>query len=229
MAEETLTKEEMKAAAEASAKTATKAREEASPTGVGVMRKRGGDSRSAEATVDSDIPYPVELHGEDFADYGPSGFAAVIPVGTEIAPYTQDQEFMIDPARVMTLKFQEAGRNLPKKRLYNIKGIHKDGRLVQLPFELQIQNNAGGDPQDAIGLRRYQRKGIFVLIDWENLAPIYCAAWDCWARAANAGQFIGFCTERHARHTLPNRYKGAGEIVQGLLEAGVTTTNTWSV
>lgn len=228
MAGQTLTKEERDALAAASAENATKARQEPKSNDPARRRKKGQGPGSG-VLLDSDIPYPVEQHGEDFAEYGPTGFASVIPDDAEIAPYSADQEFVIDLEKIGTLKFTTAGRNLPKKRLYNIKGIHKDGRLVQLPFELQIQNNAGGDPEDAIGLRRYQRKGIHILIDWNNMCPVYCAAWDCWAKAANTGQFMGFCSERHARHTLPNQYKGAGEIVKGLLEQGVTTSSTWSV
>lgn len=215
--------EEMKEQAAASAKAATKKRSE--DPAVKVRRK--GQGPGAGQMLDSDIPYPVEAHGDDFEFYGPQGFGAIIPAGTDIAPYSVDQEFVINPDRVRTLKFQEAGRNLPKKRLYTVKAIHKDGRLVQLPFEDQIQNNAGGDSSDAIGLRRYQRKGITLLIEWETLTPVYCAAWDCWARAANTGRFRGFCSERHARHTMPNAYKDAGEITQGLMEAGVTTSKTW--
>lgn len=215
--------EEMQEAAKASAKAATKKRNEEPNTKL----RRKGQGPGAGELIDSDIPYPVEAHGEDFEFYGTQGFGATIPDGVDIAPYSIDQEFVLDPDRVKVLKFTEAGRNLPKKRLYTVKAIHKDGRLVQLPFELQIQNNAGGDTADAIGLRRYQRKGITILIDWETLTPIYCAAWDCWARAANTGRFRGFCTERHARHTMPNSYKNAGEITQGLLEVGVTTSRTW--
>lgn len=227
MADKAVLGEELNEVAEQSAKRATAARKEAAAPSA-VVRKRG-ESQGQGQLIDSDIPYPEGIHGEDFEFYGPAGFGATVPLDTEMAAYSVDQEFVIDPEKVKTLKFTAAGQNLPKKRLYNIKGIHQDGRIVQLPFELQIQNNAGGDPEDAIGLRRYQRKGIYILIDWTNLAPIYCAAWDCWARASNIGQFIGFCTERHARHTLPNQYKGAGEIVQGLLEQGATTSNTWSV
>lgn len=229
MAEELPSSEERLEVAKESAERATKKRqEEKQESGVGVRRTKGG-GQSRSALVESDIPYPMEAHGDDFEGYGPQGFGAVIPDDAEISPYSEDQEFILDPDKVRNLMFTEGGRNLPKKRLYNIKGIHRDGRLVQLPFEPQIQNNAGGDPEDAIGIRRYQRKGIYMLINWDTLAPVYCAAWDCWAQAANNGQFIGFCTERHARHTLPNMYKGAGEITQGLLEAGVTTSSTWSV
>lgn len=225
MVKELTTDEIAKASAEAVNK---KRREEKNVVGVGVVRKQGGGPGSEEL-ISSDIPYPVEQHGVDFEHYGPQGMAAVIPDDVDISPYSSDQEFIIDPEMVKTLKFQKPGRNLPAKRLYNVKGIHKDGRLVQLPFELQIQNSAGGDPEDAIGLRRYQRKGIHVLIDWDNLAPIYCAAWDCWAQANQAGKYIGFCSERHARHTMPNMYKDAGEMSQGMLEQGATTTRTWSL
>lgn len=220
-----LVTEEMKEAAEASAELRRKKVKE-DRAGVGVIRKKGGGSNAARIQG-SDIPYPAEQHGEDFEHYGPGGFASVIPEGTEIAAYASEQEFMIDPERIASLPFDQPGRNLPKKRLYNIKGIHKDGRLVQLPFEAQVQNNAGGDPEDAIGLRRYQRKGILLLINWDTLIPVYCAAWDCWAQAEQTGATLGFCSLRHAQHTLPNQYKGASEISRGLMEAGVTTTAVW--
>lgn len=218
--------EEMVEAAKVSAKAKSERIEEAR-SGVGVIRRRGSSSRSD--VQPSDIPYPVEVHGEDFEEYGPQGFGASIPAGTEIQPYSIDQEFIIDPEKVKTLHFDRPGRNLPKKRLYNIKGIHRDGRLVQLPFEAQIQNNAGGDPEDAIGLRRYERKGIKLLIDMATLIPIYCAAWDCWAQAEQGGAFVGFCHERHARHTLPNMYKDASAITRGIFGDGATTSRTWSI
>jgi hypothetical protein len=218
--------DEMVEAAKASAKARNDA-VEADTSGVGVLRKKGGGANS-RLLKPSDIPYPVEVHGENFEFYGPTGFGAVIPEGVDVAEFASEQEFVIDPERVRTLFFDKPGRNLPKKRLYNIKGLHKDGRLNQFPFEPQIQNNAGGDPEDAIGLRRYQRKGIFLFIDWNTLIPVYCAAWDCWAAGQAGGNFAGFCALRHAQHTLPNAYKGGGEISRGLMEAGVTTTNVWS-
>lgn len=220
---------EMVEAAEKSAATRA-ARVEEQRSGVGVVRRQGGGRRGGQVDLQpSDIPYPVEIHGDDFGDYGPMGAGAVIPPDAEVAPYSSEQEFILDEERVTTLLFDKPGRNLPAKRLYNIKGIHRDGRLVQLPFEPQVQNNAGGDPEDAIGLRRYQRKGIHVLIDFTTLIPVYCGAWDCWAQAASGGSFAGFCSLRHAQHTLPNRYKGDdGGIAKGLMEAGVTTSQVWN-
>ncbi len=38
---------------------------------------------------------------------------------------------------------------------------------------------------------------------------------------------MAFCAMRHAEHTLPNKYKNAGEISQGLMESGVTTSRVW--
>ncbi len=219
----------MKELAEAQAlESHAKQEEEELTSGVGVLRKKGGPSNRSKIEL-SDVPYPEGIHGEDFENYGPQGAAATFPTG-EIAAYSSDQEFVITPEKVKFLSFDRPGRNLPKKRLYNVKAIHKDGRLVQLPAEAQIQNNAGGDPEDAIGLRRYQRKGIHVLIDWNTLVPVYCAAWDCWAAASGAGNFAAFCSFRHAKHTLPNRFRGGedGEIAQGLFSEGVTAQNVWN-
>ncbi|NIT76613.1 MAG: hypothetical protein GWO44_06775, partial [Thermoplasmata archaeon] len=94
-------------------------------------------------------------------------------------------------------------------------------------------------PQDAIGLRRYQRKGMHIFIDWDTLQPIYCAAWGCFAAAvqrAGDGSLVpavaeapGFCTLRHATHTLPNKYKDSGEILGQMFGGNATTTRTWSV
>jgi len=212
------------AEASAAARKEKMAKEADNVKGVGVLRRTGGVGTRYKLT-ESDIPYPAEVHGDDFEFYGPSGFGATIPEGTDIVGYSSEQEFIIDPDRVVHLMFDRPNRNLPKKRLYTVKAIHKDGRLVQLGFEDQIQNTAGGDPEDAIGLRRYVRKGIFLLIDWSTLIPVYCAAWGCWAQGSSSG----FCSERHAMHTMPNRFKDAANITRGLMEAGVTTTRTWGV
>ena len=170
----------------------------------------------------------------DYDGYGPTGIAAVFanPETGDLLEITGEQdtqEFFIDEEKARYFVFAKAGQNLPKKRLYTIKGLHRDGTLVQLPAEQQIQNNAGGDEADMIGLRRYQRKGILVLIDWETAVPLYCAAWGCFAQAEDhTSQNPGFCSMRHAKHTLPNMYKNAGQIVESLMEAGVTTSRTWS-
>lgn len=224
-------KVDLKEAAEATQKISEERRKKkaAETQGVGVLRTRGGGQGRDKSFEPSDIPYPEGIHGEDFEFYGPSGFAAEIPEGTDIAAFTDEQGFVINPDKIKVLHFQKPGRNLPKKRLYTIKALHKDGRLVQLPFEPQIQNNAGGDLEDAIGLRRYQRKGIHILIDWQTFMPVYCAAWGCFAQAEQSGQAAGFCSQRHAMHTLPNKYKNAGEITTGIFGENATGTRTWKM
>ena len=188
--------------------------------------KKGGGVKLEK----SDVPYPKGIHGENYEKYTASGFAARIPEGTEITPNTSEQEFEIDEDKVTWLYFDRPGRDLPKKRLYNIKGIHEDGRLVQVPFVRTVMNNAAGDPNDAIGLRRAERKGITLLLhDWETLRPIYCGAWDCWAKAVEEGNFVGFCTLRHAQHTVPNTFKGKDDVTLGIMESGVTTRQTWGL
>ena len=216
-------------AAEASADRRKQAKQDKGREGVGSLRKKGGPSHDVSLTL-SDIPYPVEVHGKNFEFYGPSGQAAEIPKGTEIASYTSEQEFVINPDKVKFLAFDKPGRALPKdKRLYTVKALHKDGRFVDLPFEEQIQNTAGGDISDAIGLRRYLRKGMHIFIDWDTMITVYCAARGCTAQALQEGNYVNFCTRAHAEFTLPNAYKGGndGGISQGLMEQGVTTSRVW--
>jgi len=222
---ESMITDEMIEAADKSLKT----RKERGPEKEEGHRLRTKGTRSTKIELEtSDIPYPEGIHGEDYEFYGPQGFAASIPEGTEREAYSADQPFYLDEEKLKFIQFDSTrGRNLPKKRQYTIKAIHRDGRLVQLGFEPQIQNNAGGDPEDAIGLRRYQRKGIHLLFDFDTFRPIYCAAWGCWAQADQTGPYVGFCSERHAKHTLPNRYKEASAIMGALMEQGVTTSRTW--
>lgn len=218
---ESIITEEMRQAAAASVevvneqiKTAPDTRDFSKP-----RTRAGGSSR--DVVQASSVPVPEGLDPDNF---GPTAFAA-IPVG-RITGSMDTQEFTLDAAKVDFLHFQAPGQNLPKKRLYTIKALKPNGELVQLPFEPQIQNNAGGDPEDAIGLRRYARKGYLLLMDMISMQPVYCAAWGCWARADGR---TGFCSDKHAKHTLPNKYKDAGAIVGGLMDQGVTTSRTWSV
>lgn len=200
------------------------------------LRRRGRGT--GRALLKSTVPYPKGIHGEDYEDYGPGGPAAVIPEGVEVADYSEDQEFILDMTKLDTFSFAQPGRNLPKRaRLYNIKGIHRDGRIIQVPFEGQIENTAGGDPGDAIGLRRNQRKGITILIDWDTLMPLYCAAFECWAQASAPDEndhlqplipaFPGFCSGKHAVWTMPNKFKDSGEIMQAMFGDRATTSRIW--
>lgn len=187
-------------------------------------RTLAGGGGSRVKLTESDIPRP-ELDRELMK---PTAFGTSTD-GLEVTGSVDTQQFYIEEDKVENLWFAEPGQNLPKKRLYTIKALHQDGRLVQLPSEPQIQNNAGGDPEDFIGLQRYARKGIKLLVtDTQTMTPLYCAAWDCWARAEHGNDFPGFCSQRHAVHTLPNRFKGAGDVL-GAFGRDATTSRTWAV
>ena len=185
------------------------------------IRVKGGNRDKLET---SDIPFP----DMDQDDYGPTGYGTSTE-GLDVTGSTNTQEFYIDESKLEGLPFEPAGQNLPKKRLYTVKALHRDGRLVQLPSEPQIQNNAGGDPEDFIGLNRYARKGIKLLVtDMGSMQPLYCAAWGCWAKAEHNSSFPGFCSQRHAVHTLPNRFQGSDETL-GAFGRNATTSRTWSM
>ncbi len=152
----------------------------------------------------------------------PSAYAVVVD---HLGEQQSETEFHLDEEKMSGLPFADANLPLPDKHLYTIKCVRPDGSIVQVGFEEQIQNTAGGELEDAIGLRRYDRKpGWTVLIDWNTLIPVYCPAWGCWAHADP--EFNFFCSLSHAGKTLPNM--GQSAIRQGLKEGGVTTSRMWS-
>lgn len=161
----------------------------------------------------------------------PAAYAAVIDKKAERGDET---EFHLDPEKMKGLPFAPAGRPIPGKPLYTVKVVHTDGRLGQLPFEEQINNTAAGEREDAIGLHRYTRKldkdgdpTMYLLFDTNTLIPVYCPAWDCWAKAGGEATAY-FCCEEHARKTLPNRFGGkAAAHYAGALASGVTTSRVW--
>lgn len=183
--------------------------------------------------VDESTPLPVEL---DFDLLSPTSYLTE-PFGS-ITGSVDTQQFTVVEERLRGLTFAAPAQNLPKKRLYVVKAFHLDGRLGQIPFEPQINNTAGGELEDAIGLHREQRKGRLILIDWNTMIPVYCAARDCWAASmrkdlierfpAHADAVnTGFCSMRHAQHTMPNRFRDAEAILGGMFGAGATTSRVW--
>lgn len=186
-------------------------------------RVQGGAAKT-ERLSPSTQPFPER----DMDLLGPAAFGTSTD-GLELTGYTATQEFFLDASKLEFLPVAKPGLNLPAKRLYVIKAIHRDGVIVQLPQEIRHNNNAGGDPEDMIGLRRYQRKGILLLMNFETGIPWYCAAWDCWAQSETGVSHAGFCSARHAQHTLPNRFKESGEILSSLMSQGVTTSQVWGI
>jgi hypothetical protein len=204
--------EEVKEATNASVRRAveSKKREEAGETFTfGKPMTRAGASDPTLTASDEDI---LNL---DASQFGPAAFAAVVEADG-VTGFIDSQIFSIDEERATKLFFTAPGQSLPKKPIYMVKAFHKDGRLVQLPFEEQIQNTAGGDRMDALGLRRYQNAGMTILIDWNTLIPVYCAAFDCWAKATPSG----FCCPEHRGSTLPGADSPALQ--------GVTTSRVWN-
>ena len=229
---ETAVKPEMQEAAQAQLKEQAKKR--AARDKPGGPRLRGRGIRDTDIWIDETISLPA---GFDTDNLSPTSYMT-LPHG-EITGLTDTQEFTVVEERLKGLTFTRPGMALPKKRQYTVKALHKDGRLVQVPFEPQINNSAAGSMEDAIGLRRMMHKGMMLFIDFENMMPVYCAAYNCWAAAhrpelsdrfpenANASG-TGFCSMRHAEHTMPNRYKEAQNVTRGMFGSGATTSVSWT-
>lgn len=96
--------------------------------------------------------------------------------------------------------FADPGKRVASKRLYTIKVIKGDGTLIQVPFENQVNNNIAS-PENAIGLRGFQRKGFQVLFDFETHTAAFCPTWGCWAEWND--KLDGFCSESHREITKP--------------------------
>lgn len=236
--QETILSTEDKAAARKEAKAAraaqqAKNRQEAQgKRGTGTRTVRVG--RHVKVEVDENIPWPASL---DYDNFFPTAYAAVVE---KLGETIDDTEFSLDEDKLVGLAFAKPNVSGGNRPLYVVKAITQDGRIVQLPFEDQINNTVAGDRSDAIGLRRYAREGFIVLIDWNTLVPLYCAALDCWARAMVPeleGQYpahrgvtnSGFCSAKHRAGTMPFQFTDAGEIKQGLMSQGVTTSRVWEV
>lgn len=227
-----MTLEEAKAQAAADRAARASAFKAGQSEDLSASRTRGTRKGTRFGAAPSLVPWP-EL---DFDFVAPTAYFAVVDA---LAEFTDDVEFHLDAEKLRGLPFTKPGGSIPNKPLYTIKAVHQDGRLVQLPFEDQINNQIAADTLDAVGLRKYLRKGVKILINWDTLVPVYCAAWDCWAPAItpeNAGEYpafrnaanTGFCSIAHASKTLPNMYDDEGGIRQGLMANGVTTSRIWS-
>ena len=114
--------------------------------------------------------------------------------------------------------FAAPGRRIGAKRIYTIKAEHRDGTLVQLALEDQINNNVSS-PENAIGLQLYSRRGVNVLFDYETGEAAFCPSWDCWAKWNS--KLDGFCSEAHRAITKGDEDEDAG------FGRNATTSRTW--
>lgn len=115
--------------------------------------------------------------------------------------------------------FDRPGKRVEAKRLYTVKAVKADGTLVQVPYEEQI-NNQKASPQDALGLRVYQRRGQHMLFDFETHKGAYCPTWGCWAEWND--DFDGFCCNEHRAITKPR-----DAVTGSPFEQNATTSATW--
>jgi len=90
-----------------------------------------------------------------------------------------------------TLKFTAQGkypdgRKVPFKNMKTMKALQVDpdgmitGNVVQLPWEQTVNNGVAGEPQDQIGLKKYERKGFIFCVN-EDGTPIFSTLWDDWS------------------------------------------------
>ncbi|MAV33699.1 MAG: hypothetical protein CMQ02_09715 [Gammaproteobacteria bacterium] len=78
------------------------------------------------------------------------------------------------------------GRKVPFKNMKTMKALQVDpdgmvtGNVVQLPWEQTVNNGVAGEPQDQIGLKKYERKGFIFCVN-EDGSPIFSTLWDDWS------------------------------------------------
>jgi len=123
----------------------------------------------------------------------------------------------------ITLKFTAQGkypdgRKVPFKNMKNMKALQVDpdgmitGNVVQLPWEATVNNGVAGDPNDQIGLKKYERKG-FILCQDSDGTPLFSTLWDDWS-------------EYDAEYESKKRKAFQGEA--GKFGANATTSRTMS-
>lgn len=194
--------------------------------GIRTFRRPGTASQVA---VNELFPFPDDF---DLSGLAPVSYLAM-PEG-EITGAIDTQEFSVIEERLKGLLFDIPGRNLARNgQLRTIKALKPNGTLAQLPFALQINNAAAGELRDALGLRKYQRRGYLIFMDFDTLSPVYCMARNCWAAAMVAALAkvypehlnvlgSGYCSHDHMGFTEPNLVRQGS----GMFEAGATTSTS---
>jgi hypothetical protein len=121
----------------------------------------------------------------------------------------------------ITLEFTEqgkyrSGRKVPFKNMKTMKALQVDsdgritGNVVQLPWDLTVNNGVAGNQEDRIGLKQYERKGFILCVD-ENDQPLFSTLWDEWSEYDAAYDY---------------RVTKANEGEAGVIGSNATTTRT---
>lgn len=134
----------------------------------------------------------------------------------EVEHDKDDRVVSVELAEERFIPFEKPGKVVEHKRIYTIKGVKKDGTVLQMPLEDQINNNIAS-PENAVGLQFYVRKGIIPFFDFATMAGAFCPTRDCWAKWNN--KFEGFCCEQHKLITRP------GDPTRGFGPGSTTTTS----
>ena len=121
------------------------------------------------------------------------------------------------------------GRKVPFKNMKTMKALQVDpdgmvtGNVVQLPWEQTVNNGVAGNPEDQIGLKKYERKGFIFCVDDDGtplfstelfsikLSPLFSTLWDDWS-------------EYDAEYEHKLRQKNLGE--SGKFASNATTSRT---
>jgi hypothetical protein len=220
---ESIVTEEMQAAVAADLEEKQAAKKDPA---VRTLKREG---RQQKLYVSDLYEFPVEF---DLDGVYPTSYLAQ-PVGP-ITGFVDTQEFTIIEERLKGLLFDQPARDLEKgQTLKTVKGLKLSGDLIQIPYEKQINNTAGGDYSDAIGVQRQRRKGTIVFYDFETGMPVYCFTNNCWAAAMVPGLVemfpehldvigTGYCSRKHYQFSAPNEANG----YRGMFSGGATTTQS---
>ena len=137
--------------------------------------------------------------------------------GAEVEHDKDGNPVKVELAEERFIAFAAPGGRVAAKRLYTVKAEKADGTLIQVPMEDQINNHVAS-PENAVGLRAYDRRGVNMFYDYETGRGAFCPTWDCWAEWSD--EFDGCCSEAHKEITYGNQSEGA-------FGTGATTSRGW--
>lgn len=215
--------EDMKAAAEKDLKRQAEKRENDSK----IRTFKGAAGAEPELYVSDLYSLP---EGFDLDAIGPMSYLA--KAEGEITGNIATQQFSVIEERLEGLLFDKPARRLEQGRsLRTVKVLKPNGVLGQIPFEDQINNTAAGDGSDAIGVKKFAKKGFLILFDFDEMQPVYCMSRNCFAAAMVpelAERFpehtgvigSGYCSYDHMAFTEPN----LANSNNGMFSTNATTT-----
>lgn len=138
--------------------------------------------------------------------------------GADVELDSDDRVTKITFEEERLMPFSKPGVRVEAKQLYTVKAMKPDGTVIQVPLERQI-NNQVASPENAIGLRSYERRGFTFFFNFDTHEGAFCPTWGCWAKWDK--KFDGHCSVAHQNITEP---KNENQTFGG---EGVTTSSRW--